>query len=139
MKDKLKGRFFIFSNAKSEKVKGLLESKIEGMSTLGFNSIMPIIEFKKDKFFPWSTLKTLLNLALFIGFAYVVVIMQWFKWYFRKERKPFNSLFVKFVVIKEIVINDEDNSFKCLCTYFTLGKKLIGVISYGYKQKDKTI
>lgn len=137
MKDKLRGKFFIFSNAKSEKIKGLLESKIEGMSTLGFNSIMPIVKFKKDKLIPLNSFKVLCNLAIYIAISHIIVGIQWLKQCKKEDSKNFNSLFVKFVIIKEIVINDEENNFKCLCTYFTLGKKLIGVISYGYKQTEK--
>ena len=132
MKDKLKGRFFIFSNSKSEKIKGLLESKIEGMSTLAFNSIMPIVKFKKNRLLPLNFIKVLFILAIYIAISYIIVSIKWLKQCRRKNRKSFNILFEKFLFIEEVVIQDEENNFKCLCIYFTLGKKLIGVISYGY-------
>jgi hypothetical protein len=137
MSDRLRGRFFIFSKEKTEKIKGLLESKIEGMSTLGINSIIPIIKFKKDKFLPLNTLKVLFNLSLFLLLAHMLISMKWIKRYLKKEKRNFTELFVKFVTIKELVINGEEEDFKCLCVYFTLGKKLIGVISYSYRQKEQ--
>lgn len=137
MKDKLRGRFFIFSNSKSKKIKSLLESKVEGMSTLAFNSIMPIVKFKKNKFLPLNSLKVLFNLTIYVAIAHIIVGIQWLKQCRKENSKEFNLLFTKFVFIKDIVIEDEENNFKCLCIYFTLGKKLIGVISYGYIQIEK--
>lgn len=107
------------------------------MSTLGMNSIMPIVKFKQDRFLPFNTLKAILDLISFIGWAYFITSMRWLRHYLKKDKENFNSLFVKLVGIKELVINDEENDFKCICVYFTLRKRLIGVISYSYRQKEK--
>lgn len=137
MNDKLRGRFFMFSPEKTERVKGLLESKIEGMSTLGLNSITPIVKFKKDKFLPLNTLKTLFNLAFFLVLTDTLVGMKWLKRYLKKDRKNFTDLFIKFVAIKEVIIKGEEEDFKCICVYITLRKRLMGVITYSYRQKEQ--
>jgi len=140
MTDKLRGKFFIFSKEKSEKVKSILESRIEGMSTLAMNSIMPIVKFKKDKQLPLNTLKSIWNLALFILLAYALTSIKWVKFYLTGSEETtftFNHFFTKSVAIKEIIINGEEEDFKCICTYMTFKKRLIGVISYSYKQIKK--
>jgi hypothetical protein len=140
MSDNLRGKFFIFPIKKSEKIKSLLESRTEGMLTLAINLIMPIVRFKKEKVLPLNTIKSIMNLALFVLLSYAITSMKWIKFYITRDKQAhftFNDFFIKFVAIKEIIIDGEDESYKCICTYFTLNKKLIGVISYSYRQTKK--
>lgn len=139
MKDKLRGRFFIFSKTKSEKVKSMLNSKVEGMSTLALNSIMPIVKFKINKPLPLNTLKSIANLFFFILFTYALISIKWIKYYLKREKINFNDLYIKHVAIKERIINGEEEDYKCICTYITIKKRLIGVISYSYRQTKKNI
>lgn len=139
MKDLVNGKIFIFSGKKSEKVTGLLESKVEGMSLLGFNTIIPIKKFKKNSFIPFLSIKVAFGAVMFSIYSYSIGIVKWIKQLFKKTNKKVSlkDIIIDLVQVKEEKFTSEESEgnldYMCLCAYIKTKKTLIGVILYGYR------
>lgn len=140
MSEKITGKIFIFSKERTEKTISMLESKVSGMSTVAFNSIMPIVPFPRS-WFPYRTIKSLFQLGSFIAITHIIIGIEWLINRFEKDKKTFQKLFISKVGIQELKFESEHEGseleYNCLCTYVKFKGRLIGVIHYGYEKQEK--